>query len=69
MSHVICKETHNGLHVLSKDGKHLLGIIKYHTAWKKHCFFPRIKQLVLDSDALRAIASFCDTSDRYYNIR
>jgi hypothetical protein len=51
--------------VITKEGRLGLGIVKWHGAWRKYCFFPA-EQTIYEWDCLRDIAEFCQSETKKY---
>jgi len=45
--------------VVTKDGKHLLGEVKWFSRWRRYAFFPTC-EVVLDAACLQEVIAFID---------
>lgn len=49
--------------ITTKDGKGVLGLVKFYPQWRRYAYFPYVGTLY-DQDCLRDIALFCETKTR-----
>jgi hypothetical protein len=49
--------------VISKEGNHVLGWVKWYSGWRRYCFFPQVNT-IFEQDCLRDIADFIENQTR-----